>query len=143
MKKVRTESGHCVLPHTADMIIEAWAPTRSGCLEELVRGVVETFADTRGVTATREVPLEIGAARDDDVVVALLSDVCYLLDADGLVVIDVALDEEDDGNFDGTFFVAPVEAVVQIGASPKGISRSDLRFAPDGSLWRGHVLVDV
>ena len=47
---------------TADVTIEAWAPSRSGCLEELVRGVVETFADTRNVTATREVPLEVGAA---------------------------------------------------------------------------------
>jgi Uncharacterized conserved protein len=141
--RVRTEVGHRVLPHTADVIVEAWAPSRGGCLEELVRGVVATFADTRNATATREVPLEVGAARDEDVVVALLEDVCYLLDADGLVVVDVALDEEDDGYFDGTFFVAPVDAVVQTGAAPKGISRSDLQFAPDGPRWRGRVLVDV
>ena len=141
--RVRTEVGHRVLPHTADVIVEAWAPSRSGCLEELVRGVVETFADTRNVTATREVPLEVGAARDEDVVVALLEDVCYLLDADGLVVVDVALDEEDDGNFYGSFFVAPLDAVVPTGAGPKGTSRSDLQFAPDGPLWRARVLVDV
>ncbi len=60
--RVRTEVGHRVLPHTADVIVEEWAPSRSGCLEELVRGVVETFAATRNATATREVPLEVGAA---------------------------------------------------------------------------------
>jgi SHS2 domain-containing protein len=137
------EAGHRVLPHTADVIVEAWAPSRSSCLEELVRGIVETFAETRDVATTREIPLEVGAADDDDVVVALLDDVCYLLDADGLVVADVALDEGDDGTFEGTFFVAPVDAVVQTGAAPKGISRSDLQFARDGPLWRGRVIVDV
>jgi len=142
--ETRTETGHRVLPHTADVIVEAWASTRSGCLEELVRGVVETFADTRHAAATREVPVEVGAARDEDVVVALLDDVCYLLDADGLVVVDVALEEEDeDGNFDGMFFVAPVDAVVQTGAVPKGVSRSQLQFASDGPRWRGRVLVDL
>jgi SHS2 domain-containing protein len=140
---VRAEVGHHLLPHTADVIVEAWAPSRSGCLEELVRGVVETFADTRDATVTREVPLEIGAACDEDVVIALLEDICYLLDADGLVVVDVALNEEDDGNFEGTFSVAPVGAVIQTGAAPKGISRSELRFARDGPSWRGRILVDV
>ena len=75
--------------------------------------------------------------------VALFDDVCYLLDADGLVVVDVALEEEEDGNFDGTFFVAPVDAVVPTGAAPKGISRSDLQFGPDGTLWRARAIVDV
>jgi SHS2 domain-containing protein len=136
-------SGHRMLPHTADVIVEAWAPSRSGCLEELVRGLVDTFADIAGVGATREIPLEIGAADDADVVIGLLDDVCYLLDADGLVVIDVALEEEEDGNFDGTFFVAPVGAVVSIGAAPKGISRSDLEFTRVDARWRARVLVDV
>jgi SHS2 domain-containing protein len=137
-------AGHRVLPHTADVIVEAWAPTRSGCLEQLVRGVVETFADTGAVTPTREVPLEVGAADDEDVVVALVDDVCYLLDADGLVVVDVALEEhEEDGDFDGTFFVAPVEAVIATGAAPKGVSRSDLRFAHEGPVWRARALIDV
>ena len=137
------EMGHRVLPHTADVIVEAWAASRAGCLEELVRGVVDTFADVARVSATREIPLEVGAARDEDVVVALFDDVCYLLDADGLVVVDVALDEEEDGNFDGTFFVAPVDAVVPTGAAPKGISRSDLQFGTDGTLWRANAIVDV
>lgn len=140
--QVGTEIGHRVLPPTADVTVEAWAPSRSGCLEELVRGVVETFADTRNVTATREVPLEVGGALDDDVVVALLGDVWHLLDADGLVVVDVTLEEdEDSGNFYGTFLVAPVDAVVQTGVAPKGVSRSDLQFASEGELWRGRVHV--
>jgi SHS2 domain-containing protein len=143
MSDVDTETGHRVLPHTADVIVEAWAPTRTACLEELVRGVVETFADVAGVAPTREIPLEISAADDADVVVALLDDVSYLLDADGLVVVDVMLDEEEDGSIDGCFSVAPVDAVTPAGAAPKGASRSELTFATDGTQWRAHVIVDV
>jgi SHS2 domain-containing protein len=138
-----TEAGHRVLPHTADVIVEAWAASRSGCLEELVRGVVGTFADTSGAAATREVPLEIDAALDEDVVVNLVDDVVYLLDADGLVVVDVELEEDDDGAFRGAFHVAPAHAVTQTGAVPKGVSRSGLRFVHEGTLWRSQVLVDV
>jgi SHS2 domain-containing protein len=141
--RVNTETGHRVLPHTVDVIVEAWAPTRAGCLEELVRGVVGTFADVRGVTPTREIALEVGAARDEDVVVALFDDVCYLLDADGLVVVDVILEEEEDANFDGSFFVASVDSVVPTGAVPKGVSRSDLQFGLEDGLWRARVIVDV
>jgi SHS2 domain-containing protein len=138
-----SETGHRALPHTADVIVHAWAPTRAGCLEELVRGVVATFADTRGVEPTREIALEVGAPRDEDVVVALLDDVCYLLDADGLVVVDVVLEEEDDASFDGTFLVAPFDVVVPTGAPPKGVSRSGLRFGPDDGRWQASVIVDV
>jgi SHS2 domain-containing protein len=132
------------VPDTADVIVEAWAPTRSGCLEEVVRGVVETFADVRGAAAAREIPVEVGSASDEEVVVALVDDVCHLLNADGLVVVDVSLEEEEeDADFSGTLFVAPVDAVVATGAAPKGVSRSELSFGRDGSLWRARVLVDV
>jgi SHS2 domain-containing protein len=141
--QLHSDVGHRALRQTNDVIVEAWAPSRSGCLEELVRGVVSIFADTRNVAATREVPVEVGAARDEDVVVLLLDDVCYLLNTDGLVVVDVALDEEDDACFDGTFFVVSVAAIDPTGDGPKGISRSDLQFACDGSLWRGRVHVDL
>ena len=100
--RIGTETGHRALPHTADLIVEAWAPSRSGCLEELVRGVVETFADTTTATdATREVPLEIGAARDEDLVVVLL-DVATL----------IGLTEETYGRLDVAFNNAGVEGIM-------------------------------
>jgi SHS2 domain-containing protein len=126
------------------VIVEAWAPNRAACLEELVRGVVGTFADVGEPTTTSEIPLEVNEALDEDVVVAILQDVCYLLDADGLVVVDVELEEEEEsGGFEGVFVVTPVGDVVATGAPPKGISRSDLSFRRDGSSWRCQVTLDV
>jgi hypothetical protein len=138
------EVGHHVGSGADGWHIEAWAPSRSRCLEEVVRGVVETFADADPdrSRAQREVPLEIGAALDEDVVTMLFGDVRRLLVEDGLVVVDVVLDEEDDGNFDGTFFVVPLASVVTTDATPK-LARVDSEFVYDGSLWRARVSVDA
>jgi protein archease len=135
--------GHRFRPHTADVIVEAWGATRAACLEETVRGVVDTFADVTNVHATREIPLEVNAALDEDVVVTLVGDVCYLIDAEDLVVVDLEVEEAEDGSLEGMFYVAPVAAVQPEGAPPKGISRSDLSFERVGSEWHCHVVVDV
>lgn len=39
--KPGTSSGHRSVPHTADLRIEAWAPTRDGCIRQAVLGTVE------------------------------------------------------------------------------------------------------
>jgi len=136
--------GHAARPHTADVVVEAWAPTRTACLEELVRGVVETFAQVDAAVSTRDVPLEVNAQVDEDLVVALLEDVLYLLDADGLVVADVELEEDEiDGSIEGVFRVVPVDRVVATGAAPKGVSRSDLSFHCEDSAWSARVMLDV
>ncbi|HEU4424948.1 MAG TPA: archease, partial [Pilimelia sp.] len=41
----RSERGFRLLPHTADVIVSAWAPTASGCVEQAVRGLVAIFAE--------------------------------------------------------------------------------------------------
>src|SRR6266542_3957545 len=36
----RPASGYRMLPHTADVVVEAWAPTKPACLAKAVRGLV-------------------------------------------------------------------------------------------------------
>jgi SHS2 domain-containing protein len=52
--------GYRLLPHTADVVVQAWAPTRAACLAEAVRGLVAVFADTAGVVASRSVAFTLG-----------------------------------------------------------------------------------
>ena len=49
----RRGRGHTSVPHTADLRIEAWGPTREDCIAEAVRGLVESFADISEATHQR------------------------------------------------------------------------------------------
>jgi len=137
-----TGAGHRALPHTADTIIEAWGPTRAECLAETVLGLVELFA-AGDAPPTGSVPFEIDAPADEDVVVQLLDDVLYLLDARGVVPVAVDVEEDDDGALVGEFGVVPARELELVGAVPKGVSRSQLAFRRVDGGWVCRVVVDV
>ena len=134
-------SGHRVVLHPDDVTVDAWAPSRSGCLEELVRGFSESLADTTETAATAEMPFEAGSPDDANLVLEIFDDVNYLFDTDGLVIVDVALDEGEDGNVRGKFFVAPVDATARAHRAVARGERSTAQFAVDGPVWRGHAVV--
>lgn len=46
-------SGHRSVLHTADLRIQAWAPTRDGCIKQAVLCTVESFLDTSLASPTR------------------------------------------------------------------------------------------
>lgn len=68
------------MPHTADLRIEAWAPTRDGCIRQAVLGTVESFLDLESAHAVHTRLRRLTADRDDDLLVAVLEEVIYLLD---------------------------------------------------------------
>jgi SHS2 domain-containing protein len=141
---VTAPRGHRALPHTADVIIEAWAPTRATCMEEAVAALVQAFADTAGAEVGEPVPLDLEPADDEDLLVALLEEVIYLVEVPGVVPTSVAVAERDDGGLRGCFDVVPVADVEAIGAVPKAIARSGLAFGRDpGDRWSCRVTVDV
>lgn len=71
------------MPHTADLRIEAWAPTRDGCIRQAVLGTVESFLDLESAHAVHTRLRRLTADRDDDLLVAVLEEVIYLLDTVG------------------------------------------------------------
>jgi SHS2 domain-containing protein len=140
---VQASSGHRLLPHTADVIVEAWGPTRDACLREAVMGLVEVFADVDGVAAPDSVPLSFPQAPGEELLVGLLEEVLYLLDAEGRVPVDVSLTSAADGGLGGAFRVVSAAAVEQRGAVPKAITRHGLEFGQDAGVWRCRATVDV
>jgi SHS2 domain-containing protein len=136
-------AGHRLVSHVADVIVEAWGTTRVACLEEAALGLVESFADIGGIEPTESIPVSLGAAGDEDVLVLLLEEVIYVVEALGKVPAGVELAEHADGTVGGFFATIPSEGLEAIGALPKGVSRSDLLFERRDEQWRCHVLVDV
>ena len=135
--------GYRLLPHTADVVVEAWAPTRAACLAEAVRGMVAVFADTAGVAAVRSVGFTLAPAGDDALLVRLLEEVIYLVEVDGLVPVDVEVGLEPGGGLRGRFEVAPLTPAMVIGPAPKAIAWYDLEFARRRTGWRCRATVDV
>lgn len=140
--KPGTSSGHRSVPHTADLRIEAWAPTRDGCIRQAVLGTVESFLDLESAHAVHTRLRRLTADRDDDLLVAVLEEVIYLLDTVGETPVDLRL-RDVDGGVDVTFATTDASTLVQVGAVPKAVSLNELRFSQGRHGWPCAVTLDV
>jgi SHS2 domain-containing protein len=134
--------GHRLVPHTADLILEAWAPTRSQCLEQAVEALVSSFASPAVGAVTRSVPIDLAAADDAELLLLLLGEVIYLAEVRGQVPVAAELDV-DGTELRGRFEVISVDQIEQVGAIPKAVSRHALELTEDAETWRCRAVVDV
>ncbi len=137
------DRGFELLPHTADMIVSAWAPTDVDCIAEAVHGLVTAFAEIPAATPDETVPFSCEAAAAPELLVRVLEEVIYLLDARGLLTRDARLRRRPDGGLVGALLVVPAETAEVVGPAPKAITRHRLEFAPEEHGWRCAVTVDV
>jgi SHS2 domain-containing protein len=135
-------AGHRIVDHTADHIVRAWGPTRAACLEQAVLGFVSAFAAVADVPVARTTTRWFEAPDDPTVLLCLLEEVVFLLDADG--VVPVSVEVADHGTQVAvTFGLVQAEEADPTGPTPKGISHSGLDLAVAGGLWQARILVDV
>jgi SHS2 domain-containing protein len=140
----RREYGHRSVPHTADLRIEAWGPTREDCIAEAVRGLVESFADISRTTYQHATEHHLEAGSDADLLAAAVEEVIYHLDADGTIPAEVEVRPAAGGGIDLRLRGVDAAAAQIIGAAPKAASLSGLTCAPDVSgQWLGAVIIDV
>jgi SHS2 domain-containing protein len=138
----RPDRGHRSVPHTADLRIEAYGPTREACLAEAVAALVESFADTAGARPTRTLVSDLVAGTDADLLAAVLDEVIYVLDTQGAVVLGLHT-ERHPGGLRVHFPVASVHDVNIVGAIPKAVALSGLHCSSTSQHWSCAVTVDV
>ncbi|HZA10042.1 archease [Mycobacterium sp.] len=136
------ERGHRTVPHPADVIVEAWGPTRSDCLAEAVLGLVGSFADTTGAPVARTVVSDVTVSNDRDRLVGVLDEVIYVLDTQGLVPLGADVDVGPNV-LRLRMPVASIDDVEVIGAAPKAVTLSGLEFNQTGDTWRCRATIDV
>jgi SHS2 domain-containing protein len=140
----RRDCGHRSVPHTADLRIEAWGPTREDCIAEAVRGLVESFADISGATYQHATEHHLDAGSDADLLAAAIEEVIYHLDTDGTIPAAVEASQAAGGGIDLTLQVVDAAAAEIIGAAPKAASLSGLTCALDApGRWLCAVTIDV
>lgn len=140
----RRGCGHAGVPHTADLRIEAWGPTREDCIAEAVRGLVESFADISEAAPQRVIERHLDAGSDADLLACAVEEVIYYLDTDGAVPAEVEASRSADGGIYLILRVVDAASAEIIGAAPKAASLSGLTCAPDASgRWVCAVTIDV
>ncbi len=136
--------GFRLLEHTADMGIEATGASIEEVFIETARGLRSMiFADTP-IKATREFPIEIHGADNDELLVGWLSEILYLFEVHGLAPADFVVDEISSGTLRArvrgeTFdpLRHPVEREV------KAITYHQLSVARDAAGWWTRLYVDL
>ena len=77
--------GFRLTPHTADVGLVAWGETREEAFAEAARALVAVTYDPRTIVLREERAVAVEADRPDRLLVRFLSEVVYLIDADGFV----------------------------------------------------------
>ncbi|TDC37113.1 archease [Micromonospora sp. 15K316] len=137
------QRGHRCVPHTADVRIEAWAPTREECVAEAVTALVETFTDTAGARPGPEREYETPPGENEDLLVTVLDEVIFRMETADELPLTTDVTEEGRGGLRVRWRVTGTDGVELIGAVPKAVSLHELRFGPDGGGWSCAVTLDV
>lgn len=138
----RPAAGHRLVPHTADVRIEAWAPTRERCVAEAVAALVDSFAEVPAGGPTQSVQFEVEPGSDEDVLVAVLDEVIYRLDVEGQLPVATDVTARN-GGLDLRMQVIDAGSAELVGAVPKAVSLHELRFTPNAHGWSCQVTLDV
>ena len=126
------------------MRIEAWAPTREECLAEAARRLAGSFAVVAAARPRRTAERRFIAGSDEDLLVAIIEEVIYRLDADGEIPVTVDVRPGPDGRVMLSMQLAGVGDAQLTGAVPKAASLHDLRCAPGPpGRWSCGITIDV
>jgi len=136
--------GYRLLPHTADLVLAAGGSSRENCLEQAIRGLVASFAETGPDTrATETVTCVLRPDGDAELLIQALEEVLYLADARGVVPVAVTARHRDHGEVTVELGVVPLSWVTNVGQAPKGVSRHALSFTVVEGGWRCRAIIDV
>jgi SHS2 domain-containing protein len=136
--------GHRLVPHTSDLTIESWGPTRERCIAQAALGLVAACAEIDPDAPTEDVEITYPPeASDDELLVSVLEDVIYRADVDGMLPAAMELHRRDDGGISGLARMLATEGTTAVGATPKAVTRHGLLLGEEAGEWHARVTVDV
>jgi SHS2 domain-containing protein len=111
-------------------------------MAEAVLGTVAAFVDTSSAAVAGSRRSRLNGSSDEDLLVAVLDEVIFLMDTVQQVPIDLEVQAVDAG-VGVRFEMVGLSALRQVGAVPKGVSLHELRFGRDRRGWLCSVTLDV
>ncbi|MFP3899438.1 MAG: archease [Acidimicrobiia bacterium] len=138
-----SDRGHRALPHTADVILEAWAPDLAACLEEAVDALVDTYAEADEGARRDPYDVRLPPGPPERVLVDLLDEVVYALDTADGVPVGASVRSLDEAGLHAVLWLAPPDQVSPTGSVPKAVSHSELAVDEAPGAVSCRFLVDV
>lgn len=140
-----TESaGFLLLEHTADMGIEAWAPTRIEIYIQAAEGLRSLIFGRIQSTAGSTQEVNLIADNEEELLVAWLNEIVYLCDVRNLVPTLFEIEELDNQRLRGTIHSEVYEdARHGMERQVKAVTYHKLVLTERGSGWYTRVYVDL
>jgi SHS2 domain-containing protein len=139
----RAGRGHRAVPHTADVIVEAWGPDLPACFEEAAAGLAAVYVDAARAREIGRHPVHLGPGPPDALLVDLVEEAIFALDTAPGVPFGAEVSAAQDGGLDVELALADPDTVTATGSVPKAVSRSELAVAAGPGGVRCRFLVDV
>ncbi len=134
--------GHRLLPHTADLIVEAWGADDLACAEEAAQALIEVCVAGDPEPESGHWVSELSVPRLD-LVRSVLEEVLFALDTSELAPVSAHLERIADSGVTLRLGLAQRDSVRLTGAAPKAIvMMPSARAGPEAS-WRCRFIVDV
>jgi SHS2 domain-containing protein len=133
--------GHRLLPHTADVIVEAWGSDVLACAEEAAQALIDicVSGDPEEAAGTWASTFDVPPV---ELVRSVLEEVVFALDTSEVAPVSAHLDRSVDSGITLRLGLASPESVRFTGAAPKAIVMMDPE--PTGTdLVRCRFIVDV
>ncbi|MCI2416429.1 archease [Saccharopolyspora sp. K220] len=138
--------GFRFLPHTADIRFEAWGSTREECVAQAARALVAAFAEGCAAQPEHTSPDYTNTVEfhgtDEQLLLAVLDEIIYLLDAEGTVPLHLNVRPRPTGLALDLTSVALTRVEVT-GAAPKAVALHGLHLTSDDQGWYCAATIDV
>jgi SHS2 domain-containing protein len=114
-----TRRGHRALPHTADLIIEAWGDDLVTCAEEAAAGLLEVCVSGR--PEEKATLVRVVSGRSEELLAAILDEIVFVIDTSELLPVGVRMTALSDEEVELRFGLAARQDVQLTGAAPKAV----------------------
>ena len=138
----RSESGYRFLDHTADILMEAWAPDEAGLLAIAAAGVVNAMTEGASVGDADSVTLEAEGLDPEDRLVTWLNEIIALAVCDGFLYLSAHVVLRGETELTATIR-GESGGSDHIRTELKSATYHDLTLEETADGWRCRVVIDV
>jgi SHS2 domain-containing protein len=139
----RPRIGYEILAHTADTGISAYGRTLPEVFEQAARAMFVLMFGEVSEPTSQGMDVAVSAETVEDLLVAWLSELLFLSEAEELAFSRFEVTGVDDRSAEGTAQGVPYPSVELVGPPIKAVTYHQLEVTQDDAGWRARVIFDV